>query len=48
MIDYQKIPEQTRMDLVSTFYESAKKAFRDPEYQKAYEKWAEERKQKSK
>lgn len=46
MIDYDKIPESTRMDLVETFFVKTKKSFRDPEFKAAYEKWAAERRAK--
>lgn len=46
MIDYSRIPEPVRMDLVAAIAESAKRAFQDPDYQKAYEEWAAERRER--
>ena len=46
MIDVGAIPVESRMDLVASFYELAKKFYQDPENQKAYEKWAAERRMK--
>lgn len=46
MIDYSAIPEDSRMQLVSTLYEYARRAFQNPDYQKAYEEWVKERREK--
>lgn len=46
MVDPKQIPESVLMDLAVVFYNSAKKFFEDPENQKAYEKWAAERREK--
>lgn len=48
MLDVSAIPEESIMQMVRTLYRGAKKAFdSDPEYRKAYEKWAAERKEKT-
>lgn len=43
MIDASLIPEETMMDLAESTLNFARRAFQNPEIQKAYEKWAEER-----
>lgn len=43
MINTEQIPDTTQLDVAATAYSSAKKFFEDPENMKAYEKWAEER-----
>ena len=42
-IDASLIPEETMMDLAESTFNFARRAFQNPEIQKAYEKWAEER-----
>lgn len=43
MIDASLIPEETMMDLAESTFNFARRAFQNPEIQKAYEKWVEER-----
>ena len=43
MIDASLIPEETMLDLAESTLNFARRAFQNPEIQKAYEKWAEER-----
>ncbi len=43
MIDASLIPEETMMDLAESTLNFARRAFQNPEIQKAYEKWVEER-----
>ena len=40
------IPMQTLIDMADILYRGAREAFKDPAFQKAYEQWAEERRQK--
>ena len=46
MVDPKLIPESTWMDLAESLSKAAKRFFQDPENQKAYEKWAAERRAK--
>lgn len=46
MIDASLIPEETMMDLAESTFNFARRAFQNPEIKKAYEKWAEERREK--
>lgn len=46
MIDPKQIPEKSLMDLTAAFYDALLEFYEDPENQKAYEKWAAERREK--
>lgn len=46
MIDCSMIPESSLMDIDERLYYATIKFFEDPANQKAFEKWAEERREK--
>ena len=46
MIDPKQIPESSLIDIAEAFYYAMQKFYAYPENQKAYEKWAAERREK--
>lgn len=46
MVDPQLIPESSLMDIAAALDGALQRFYADPENQKAYEKWAEERREK--
>ena len=47
MLNVNEISEESMMWLVRSLHRGAKRFYQDPENQKAYEKWAAERKEKA-
>lgn len=43
MIDPKQIPENSLMDIVAAIHGTLQEFYADPEKQRAFEKWAEER-----
>lgn len=47
MVDVKQIPEETLMDIAAALHGPLLEFYADPENQKAYEKWAAERREKN-
>lgn len=46
MLDCKQIPMESLMPLVEHLFKGTKKAMQDPEFKKAFEEWAKERREK--
>lgn len=47
MVDIKQAPEKSLIDIAEAFYYALLEFYEDPENQKAYEKWAAERREKN-